>query len=99
MAEMFTLHECRTAIAALDRLAEQAESRALKAYWQGVQDTWKARERAVERASLLGQTPQRVRACPRPILWGMDQKRCEDCGLIWDRSEERPDCMYLEWEL
>lgn len=87
----FTLSECRSAVAACDRLISQADSRALAAYWQGVQDMWKARERETERASLRG---------PEPCLvgyykYGQDEYRCPKCGLIWGTDEPRPECLRM----
>lgn len=87
----FTLSECRSAVAACDRLISQADSRALAAYWQGVQDMWKAREREAERASL--RLPELCLA--RVDRYGQDEYRCPKCGIVWARDEDRPPCKGL----
>lgn len=92
----FTLSECRSAVAACDRLISQADSRALAAYWQGVQDMWKAREREAERASLRGdvilQTYTPEDPCPPPFMFTNDELRCPSCGLLWPADENKPAC-------
>lgn len=30
-----------------------------------------------------------------PITFGMDQNRCNTCGIIWDRGDEKPKCPKL----
>lgn len=88
---MFTLAECRSAIRAASALVAGAESRAMRAYWQGVEDMWKARARELERASLAYRA-NTATECGVPRPFGNDEYRCTTCGLVWARDEERPLC-------
>ncbi len=86
----YTLNECKGAVRACEKLADQAQSRAMRNYWQELGDMWQGRARDAEKLSL--QQMRFKEYCPEPVALGGDEYKCPACKRFWGRDETRPTC-------
>lgn len=88
----YTIQECRDAKRACARLAQEATSRVMRAYWQRAADDWQARLREAERLTPRTSPSLSQAPCPSPTHWGGDELRCNGCGIQWGATEPHPEC-------
>ena len=85
----YTLRECQDALKACEKLHNEAQSQVMRDYWSKRSDMWQRRLRNVQREDISAMAVK----CPTPDIWGQDEYHCSNCGMVWDRNEEKPNCL------